>query len=203
MRSRWMSLFVLLVSFAFALAVQAQSISRLQSMASLPSRPASQVKVRSRRHFSRLGPQAIPADVAGPGYGFFSCQVGLSVGACYDPYQMRHAYGVDTLINAGLTGRGKTIVIVDAYQSPNIVQQLNHYNSFYGLPSLNGLGGAPDASLGTFTQVAPDGLTPFVTGDPNMTGWAEEISLDVRWALSPPVLTSCWSWQNRTMMPTF
>jgi subtilase family serine protease len=31
-------------------------------------------------------------------------------------------------------------------------------------------------------QVAPDGLTPFVTGDPNMTGWAGEISLDVLWA---------------------
>jgi subtilase family serine protease len=47
---------------------------------------------------------------------------------------------------------------------------------------LNGLGGPPDPSLGTFTQVAPDGLTPFVAGDPNVTGWAEEISLDVLWA---------------------
>jgi subtilase family serine protease len=34
----------------------------------------------------------------------------------------------------------------------------------------------------TFTQVAPDGLTAFVPGNPNMTGWAEEISLDVEWA---------------------
>ncbi len=39
-----------------------------------------------------------------------------------------------------------------------------------------------DPNLGTFTQVAPDGLTPFVPGDGNMTGWAEEISLDVLWA---------------------
>jgi subtilase family serine protease len=62
------------------------------------------------------------------------------------------------------------------------VQQLNFYNNFYGLPSLNGLGAPPNASLGTFTQIAPDGLTPFVTGDANMTGWAEEISLDVLWA---------------------
>jgi len=128
------------------------------------------------------GPAAIPANVAGPNYGLFGCQVGLSTGACYDPYQMRHAYNIDTLINAGFDGKGKTIVIVDAFQSPNIVQQLNFYNSFYGLPSLNGLGGPPDPSLGTFTQIAPDGLTPFVTGDGNMTGWAEEISLDVLWA---------------------
>jgi subtilase family serine protease len=132
----------------------------------------------------KVGPQALPAAIAGPNYGLFGCQVtGLNASAtCYDPYQIRHAYNIDTLISAGLDGRGKTIVIVDAYQSPNIVQQLSFFSSFYGLPSLNGLGGAPDPSLGTFSQVAPDGLTPFVTGDPNMTGWAEEISLDVLWS---------------------
>ena len=101
---------------------------------------------------------------------------------CYDPYQMRHAYNIDTLISAGFTGKGKTIVIVDAFQSPNIVDQLNFYNSFYGLPGLNGLGGPADPSLGTFTQVAPDGLTAFDPTDDNMVGWAEEISLDVLWA---------------------
>ncbi|HEY1169556.1 MAG TPA: hypothetical protein VGE81_11355, partial [Candidatus Limnocylindrales bacterium] len=129
-----------------------------------------------------LGPQAIPANVAGPGYGLFSCQVGLSTGQCYDPYQMRHAYNVDKLISTGYTGKGETIVIVDAFQSPNIVDQLNTFDTFYGLPGLNGLGNPPDPSLGRFTQIAPDGLTPFVTGDPDMTGWAEEISLDVLWA---------------------
>ncbi len=134
--------------------------------------------------FLKVGPQASPSEMVGPNYGLFTCQIdNLSpTRTCYDPYQMRHAYDIDTLINAGLDGKGKTIVIVDAFQSPNIVQQLNYYNGFYGLPSLNGLGGAPNPSLGTFTQVAPDGLTPFVTGDSNMTGWAEEISLDVLWA---------------------
>ncbi len=132
--------------------------------------------------FLKMGDRAISAGVEGPGYGLFSCQVGLSTGACYDPYQMRHAYSIDKLISAGFDGNGKTIVIVDAYQSPNIVQQLNTWNTFYGLPGLNGLGNPPDSSLGTFTEVAPDGLTPFVAGDGNMTGWAEEISLDVLWA---------------------
>jgi subtilase family serine protease len=131
-----------------------------------------------------MGPQAIPVAVAGPNYGLFTCQVvGLNpTHTCYDPYQMRHAYGIDNLINAGFNGKGKTIIIVDAFQSPNIAAQLNFYDTFYGLPGLNGLGNPADPSLGTFTQVAPDGLTPFVTGDPNMTGWAEEISLDVLWA---------------------
>lgn len=132
--------------------------------------------------FLKVGPQAIPTDVAGPGYGLFSCQVGLSLGQCYDPYQMRHAYNIDTLITAGFDGKGKTIVIIDAFQSPNIASQLNYFSNFYALPSLNGTGNPDNPSLGTFTQVAPDGLTPFVVGDPNMTGWAEEISLDVLWA---------------------
>src|SRR5579871_3522723 len=112
-----------------------------------------------------VGPQATPADAASPNYRLFTCQVGLSAHVCYDPYQIRHAYGIDALINSGFDGSGKTIVIVDAFQSPNIVLELNTYNSFYGLPSLNGLGAPADPSLGTFTQVAPDGLTPFVAGD--------------------------------------
>jgi subtilase family serine protease len=95
---------------------------------------------------------------------------------------MRTAYQTDKLIDAGFDGRGRTIVIVDAFQSPNIVGQLNTWNAFYGLASLNGLGNAANPALGTFTQIAPDGLTPFVPGDANMTGWAEEISLDVLWA---------------------
>jgi subtilase family serine protease len=132
--------------------------------------------------FLVIGPQATLAGVPGPSYGLFSCQVGLPGPVCYDPYQMRHAYHTDALINAGFDGRGKTMVIVDAYQSPNIVQQLNTFDTFYGLPGLNGLGGAPNPALGTFTQVAPDGLTSFNPGDPNMIGWAAEISLDVLWA---------------------
>jgi subtilase family serine protease len=130
----------------------------------------------------RSAEPAVQAASAGANYRLFTCQVGLSTRVCYDPYEMRHAYNVDNLISAGFTGSGKTIVIVDSFQSPNIVQQLNFFDNFYGLPGLNGLGNAPAANLGTFTQVAPDGLTPFVVGDPNMTGWAEEISLDVLWA---------------------
>ncbi len=129
------------------------------------------------------GPHAVPAAVAGQSYGLFTCQTGQAAGeVCYDPYQMRHAYGVDNLIYAGFTGKGKTIIIVDSFQSPNIVAQLNYFDTFYGLPSLNGLGNPSDSSLGTFTQVAPDGLTPFDPTNGDMVGWAEEISLDVLWS---------------------
>ena len=126
--------------------------------------------------FVKVGPQAIPAAAVGPNYGLFTCQVGLSSATCYDPYQMRHAYTIDALVDNGFDGSGRTIVIVDAFSDPYLVGDLNYFNSFYGLPGLNGLGGPHDPSLGTFTQVAPDGLGPF---DP---GWASEITLDVEWA---------------------
>jgi subtilase family serine protease len=115
----------------------------------------------------------VAADVSAPGadYGLFSCQVGLSTGQCYDPYQMRAAYGVDSLIANGYDGTGKTIVIVDAFGDPNIAAQLDYFDSFYGLPAVNAGPGTP-----SFTVVAPDGSAGY---DP---GWAEEISLDVLWA---------------------
>src|SRR3954468_11199250 len=115
--------------------------------------------------FLKIGPRAIPVEIAGPNYGVFRCQVDnlITSQTCYDPYQMRHAYHVDSLISAGLDGRGKTIVIIDAFQSPNLVGALNTYNAFYGLPSLNGLGAPVNGNLGKFTQIAPDGLTPFIT----------------------------------------
>jgi subtilase family serine protease len=121
-------------------------------------------------------PNVMSVASSGPDFGLFSCQVGLSVGQCYDPFQMRHAYGADTLIAAGFDGKGKTIIIVDAFQNPNLVAQVASFNSFYGLPQFNS-GSGP-----TLTQIAPGGLTPFVAGDANMTGWAEEISLDVEYA---------------------
>src|SRR4051812_8177230 len=137
--------------------------------------PAGQHKMHT---FFARDSKAAALEATGPDYGLFSCQVGRSTGQCYDPYQMRKAYGVDTLIAGGFDGRGKTIVIVDAFQNPAIVSQTANFNSFYGLPQF----GDTAHGGGTFTQVAPDGLTPFVVGDGNMTGWAEEISLDVEWA---------------------
>ena len=166
--------------------MNARSVFALLLIATLPIGAFSATKVtRSHRPMSPFvvrGPQAVPSGIASPSYGIFTCQLGLEDFVCYDPYQIRHAYNTDSLINAGFTGKGKTIVIVDAFQSPNIKAQLNALDDFYGLPGLNGLGRPNDSSLGKFTQVAPDGLTPFDQTDDDMIGWAAEISLDVEWA---------------------
>jgi len=123
-------------------------------------------------HNITVGPQAIPVQAVAPGQTLFSCQVGLSSAVCFDPTQMRHAYQIDNLIKAGYTGAGRTIVIVDAFQSPTLPADMDTFNTTYSLP----------ARSTYFTQVAPDGLTPFDPNDPNMVGWSEEITLDVDWA---------------------
>jgi subtilase family serine protease len=158
---------------AMAVLALAATLVGLSPHATKSSKPVARNSVHP---WSAHDPDMMSVAATGPDFGLFNCQVGRSVGQCYDPFQMRHAYGADALIGAGFDGRGRTIVIVDAFQNPNIVSQAAFYNNFYGLPQFN-TGSGP-----TFTQVAPDGLTPFVPGDPNMTGWAEEISLDVEWA---------------------
>ena len=163
------------------------AVALAAALVCLPLRPGRAPAHRARMApLVKLGPKATAVSVVGANYGVFACQiVGQNQGQnCYDPYQIRHAYQIDPLISTGLDGRGKTIVIIDAFQSPNLMAQLNLYNGFYGLPGRNWTGGPQNPALGTFTQIAPAGLTPFVVGDPDMTMWAEEISLDVTWAHS-------------------
>src|SRR5690349_20499931 len=96
----------------------------------------------------------------------FSCQT-TTPADCYGPAQIRTAYGFDKL---SVTGAGRTIVIIDAFQSPTIRHDLSVFDQLFELPG---------ASLDI---IAPDGLTPFDVTDENMVSWAAEITLDVEWA---------------------
>ena len=121
------------------------------------------------------GPPRVPVEqvspmLAGAGTALFSCQKPTAPTHCYAPEQVRHAYQVDSLIASGLDGRGKTIVIVDPYQSPTVRQDLTTFDSTFGLPEAN------------LTVIAPDGRTSYDPKDTNQVGWASEISLDVQWA---------------------
>ena len=105
----------------------------------------------------------------------FGCQLRLQSFTsprpwCYGPDQIRAAYDVQPLLDAGITGAGRTIVIVDAFQSPTIRQDLALFDAVWGLPNP------------TLNIIAPDGLTPFNFGDGNQVGWSAEISLDVEWS---------------------
>jgi subtilase family serine protease len=104
-----------------------------------------------------------PTSQVGPLRG---CQ---TTGVCYGPDQIRVAYGFQSLLNQGIDGSGRTIVIIDAYGSPTLASDTSLFNSYMGLPATN------------LQTIYPDG-TPSPTDPANAFGWAAETTLDVTWA---------------------
>ena len=99
------------------------------------------------------------------------CQSEIGI-ACYSPVQYRAAYDLNTLYKRGITGAGKTIVIVDAYGSPTIQNDLNTFDAQWGFPN-------------TKVQIVQEGvIPPFDPTNSTMTGWAEETTLDVEYSHS-------------------
>ena len=90
---------------------------------------------------------------------------------CYSPQEIRTAYNVTPLINAGYNGKGQTIVIVDSYGSPSIASDLQTFDKGYGLPD-------PPS----FKVLAPLGTVPFDPANSIQVNWAFETTLDVEWA---------------------
>ena len=58
---------------------------------------------------------------------------------CYTPQQMRTAYALQPLLDAGITGKGRTIVIVGHNPSPSLQHDLHLFDQQFGLgdPTLN------------------------------------------------------------------
>src|SRR5882724_3539943 len=98
------------------------------------------------------------------------CQAATAMQRCYTPQQIQTAYHASPLYKQGITGKGRSIVIVDAFQSPTIRHDLRMFDRIFGLP---------DPFLHIY---APDGLVPFNQQDPTQVSWAAEITLDVEWA---------------------
>jgi subtilase family serine protease len=90
---------------------------------------------------------------------------------CYSPQEIRTAYDVTPLLNAGYTGKGQSIVIIDSFGSPTIRQDLQTFDAGYGLPD-------PPS----FKILTPLGTIKFDPNNSDMVGWAFETSLDVEWA---------------------
>ncbi len=90
------------------------------------------------------------------------------------PTQILHAYGFD-VTKFGTTaadGTGQTIAIVDAYNDPNIVSDVQVFDTQFSLPACN---------LIRINQTGGTTLPGNVTADPNGS-WALETTLDVEWA---------------------
>lgn len=97
------------------------------------------------------------------------CEAIFSV-QCYVPDQVEAAYNLPSLYQRGITGRGRTIVIVDAYGSPTIADDLLAFDQDLGL-------GTPSLRVVKVGQVPA-----FDAGNGDMLGWAGETTLDVEYA---------------------
>ena len=53
---------------------------------------------------------------------------------CYSPQEMHRAYGLNPVLNAGNTGVGQTIVLIDSFGSPPALSDLQTFDAGYGLP---------------------------------------------------------------------
>ena len=109
---------------------------------------------------------------------------------CFTPVAMQNSYNVVPLYAAGLTGRGKTIAVIDSFGSATIANDLNNFSTQFGLPHLCGEAGVTcTAGMPTFTILQVQGSPPpnppppnNGTGQENHNLWAVEVSLDVEWA---------------------
>ncbi|MFD8481705.1 S8 family serine peptidase [Kitasatospora sp. NPDC059673] len=94
-------------------------------------------------------------------------QIGIH---CYSPLQYRQAYNLNPLYQQGITGKGRTIVIVDSFGSPTIQHDLEVFDKQWGIPD-------------TQVEVVKWGDVPvFDPSNPDHTGWAGETTLDVEYA---------------------
>ncbi len=94
---------------------------------------------------------------------------------CYTPSFIYSAYNVRPVFLGGNFGQGQTIVIIDAFGSPTIEDDLATFHATFFGPSFP----APD-----FEIVCPAGCPHF---NPNnkpqdQVGWSFETTLDVEWA---------------------
>jgi subtilase family serine protease len=91
--------------------------------------------------------------------------------ACYLPGQLRTAYNLAPLYGNGITGKGRTIAIVDSFGSPTIRRDLAAFDRQFHYP-------APPS----FKIITPAGRIPAYNPNSDMPGWASETTLDVEYA---------------------
>jgi subtilase family serine protease len=116
------------------------------------------------------GPIAVTKQLPAP-ISTTDCQADFGI-SCYTPLQYHTAYDLNALYHEGITGAGRTIVIVDSFGSPTIRSDIATFDAQFGLPPLN-------LTIDKFGKIPP-----FDPTNSTMVGWAIETSLDVEYAHS-------------------
>jgi subtilase family serine protease len=109
-------------------------------------------------------PVMVKVGKVGSGTEKFTCEAVTAPLRCYTPQQMVNAYGWSQFKNRG---KGETVVIIDAFQSPSLSEDLQAEDAEFGLAPPN------------LEVIAPQGLTTFNPDSADQQSWAGEITLDV------------------------
>lgn len=88
----------------------------------------------------------------------------------YVPQQYQAAYGETGLLRSGVTGRGVTVAITDAYASPTIYQDAQRYSRVHDQPQFRD---------GQFSQITPPADGFDLVSECDAQGWYGEETLDV------------------------
>ena len=116
--------------------------------------------------------------VAGPCSQYYAQQIATSEPSAYGekqpwnncgytPSQVRGAYGVSS---SGMTGKGQTVAIVDAYASPTMQSDANQFAQVVGDKPFR---------PGQYQQYLPSTFTDTAADECNAPGWYGEETLDV------------------------
>lgn len=89
----------------------------------------------------------------------------------YTPQDIHEAYNLNAFYDLGFHGKGKVIVLIDAYGSQTAEADLTEFHNAY-FSSFD----TPD-----FQQIFPDNVSPDYDDDV-ADFWAEETSLDIQWS---------------------
>src|SRR5438105_1755631 len=91
-----------------------------------------------------------------------------SITYCYTPHQFRVAYGAESLVEQGFTGKGQTVVDIVSFGSPTLQQDMDVFDQQFNLPAIK------------IQVISPIGTRPFDPSNKDMAGWAGETTLDVQ-----------------------
>ncbi len=105
---------------------------------------------------------------------------------CFAPQAIQSAYNVGPLHQAGWTGKGITIAVVDSYGSDTMAHDLHVFDQAFGLQAMCGEEGVTcQPGMPTFSELAING-SPETKGQPgkgthleDKAAWALEVALDV------------------------
>jgi subtilase family serine protease len=91
----------------------------------------------------------------------------VQMNGCLTPHALRIAYGIDSLIQKGFTGKGQAIIDIVSFGSPTLQQDMKVFDQTFNLPPLD-------------LQVIAPLTIPEFDPDHDKEKWAAETEMDVQ-----------------------